>query len=319
MTIYEVNKTSIEGEWTEEQSATNVPVTYQVITSNNANADDIITLIRSGSQSPPNGLPSPWVYDANTGMRVASIKIGKPEMIRNYQGIGVSGYSGINDVLQWTITATYTDRPRTNSGGQHNPATATLSPDQRSPNISWGGSDSTEQVLVDLSGNPLTNSMAQPIEGVEREAGGAVVTITRNEMSNGAANWNAYSHSTNSATWYGMGAGTCKMGRITATKKYETVAQSGSQISYWEVSYPIAFKSTGWKLYCYDYTDFIYDSNGKPIKKLDANGQPIRIKLNGSGAPLSDQTAAPVVYPANGYTLYAAANWSTLGLPNPFA
>ena len=218
--------------------------------------------------------------------------------------------TGINNTgpYQYDYNVTFeTPTPSTPAGPE-------ADPEDEPPDISWGGADSTETMYFDMSDPPvpIENYAHQAYENQPtREAGQATVNITRKEASNNASLWNQYSFSINSDTWHGNDPFVCKMGRITASKKW----RNGT--SFWLVTYPITFKEQGWRLTLNNVGTSYLDAAGKLQEVIDSRGgAPGPVPLNEDGS-VRDPGETPRVL-TNTYKRYIEATWATLDLPTPF-
>jgi hypothetical protein len=215
--------------------------------------------------------------------------------------------------------ATYTVHYETkNLGGN----AKEIHPLSRPADISWGGAEITEVRRYDVDGNALCNSAGQFFEDLpEFFIRGGEVRITQNEAANPATKCVTYSYTTNDGTWYGVAAGNALIGKIEADKVTETY--DGNEITYWRVSYPIAFRRDGWGFKTYDIGYKYLDDNDELICDFDKNGTPTPtpVKLDGNGGRLSDQTANAVEWPttpATGFKVYEESDFASLSIANPF-
>lgn len=193
-------------------------------------------------------------------------------------------------------------------------------PDLDQPTISFYGADQTEDLYVDTAGKKVCNALGEYFETQpQREQGHFGVNITRNETNNPAGNILAYSWTVSSASYQGSVALGARMGRITASKKWE------GAVAYWEVTYPILVKvdGTNWRSKPYEvsyrYKASAGDAPALWKQKLDSAGSPVLVNINSDGTLNGDGvTSTPVV--ANGgqgFKPYVeVANWGPLNLPD---
>jgi hypothetical protein len=200
------------------------------------------------------------------------------------------------------------------------------SPTNRAPVITWQGTELVEvsQYTVDSPPKKIANSSGEMYANVpERPVRGAAqVTIERNELANPGSNVTTYSNTMNSSAWYGVGSNKARIGIIQA--KQVTEAVNGTNLTYWNVSYPIHLNKNGWRLRMVDcgFCRLNYLTTPPTQEKIrdSMNHSPTTpVYLDGSGSVLDATNTTPVMFPPEGYKTMDETNFDDLHLPNPFA
>lgn len=199
-------------------------------------------------------------------------------------------------------------------------------PEDDLPDFEWGGTDEDVYKNQDVEGNNLVNSAHDFYENnPPQKRRGADCTISFNYNSNPASLVTTLSWTTNSSTWNGVSTGNALIGSIRANKVY--VMRGGISIQYWRVRVPMRFSRDGFKFKPIDSGfNEIVDGVKKPIgdEKIEEGKQTVWVPastpqfLDGSGVRLA-VGGTPVFYPTDGYRMIEEADWSSSGIPNPFA
>jgi len=115
------------------------------------------------------------------------------------------------------------------------------------PEKSWEGVTSVEPIDQTADGDPIENSIGDPINGVTMEVKDAVYVFVRNEAAEPIATIKDYRNTVNSDVFKGHAIGEARMIDITAVQMSEDIGGS----FYWRVTYRIAFRQSGadaWKI-----------------------------------------------------------------------
>lgn len=143
------------------------------------------------------------------------------------------------------------------------------------PVISWGTNAQSIGVTNDEAGNPIVNTVGDPIEGVEDDDYTLTLSYTRNEAASPFPGAEEYLGKVNSGTFLGFSAKQVKCTSITAGSAQATVVED-VEVTYYSVTYTFEIKPTGdWKRRLlnvgYRYRE---DGSGDP-KDIYVDGVPV--------------------------------------------
>ena len=164
------------------------------------------------------------------------------------------------------------------------------------PVITFGAITQEVEVDEDINGDPIETINGEPIVGVTRPFTDLVITVQRNLPSFNPASISTYMNKVNSATWYGLPAGTVRITDIQA----QTV--TSDVVPYWNVSVSFQVRRgqgpvTDAKAWCHRTAHqgyIINDGGTKRIATTDDNQtvqQPVMLSLT-TGAQLPAGTGA---------------------------
>jgi len=110
------------------------------------------------------------------------------------------------------------------------------SPEAEPPNIEWTDSETEEPVDEDDNGFPITNINGEPVDGVTATVADMVLNVERNYLAFNPYLTRLYRRSVNSDIFQDWPAGTAKLVRFNARKRFV------GSFSYWRVSASIQFR-----------------------------------------------------------------------------
>ena len=155
------------------------------------------------------------------------------------------------------------------------PAGNTPDPDTGFPRDSWSASNTTTVLPAykDKDGESITNSAGDPLEGIEKDADGFVITLTKYYYGDEEMYWSLdallKSNCVNSEEWNASNPRTWKVEFKSATKKSLTDNAGETSAFYWETVWEFRFKWDTWDLKPWDIGfNQLVDSDGNP----SANG-----------------------------------------------
>lgn len=191
------------------------------------------------------------------------------------------------------------------------------------PADSWSGSGSTITIPVykDATGNEITNSAEDPLEGAEKESSEFSLTLTKCYAN---LSWSsiaaAQSNTVNNATWNSSPARTWKVAFKSASKKEATSSSADTTQPYWETTWEFVYRAETWDFKPWDVGfNQLVDSAGNPTSSgtqraaiLGADKKPVK-----SPVALSSGVAKAPGQPPNAlnFRLYAETNFSVFGTP----
>lgn len=152
---------------------------------------------------------------------------------------------------------------------------AKLNPDddQRNPTLrpaeySWSTGSTSEEMLTDVGGQTVQNSVQQPFDpAVERNRAFSILTITRNESSYDDKAMDAYRDTLNSSPIFGYDAREGRMDSINAVTEYDQ--EFGA---YWRVTYTIHFRNSSKWFITIASDHRLMDVSGTPTTGAPAPG-----------------------------------------------
>lgn len=186
--------------------------------------------------------------------------------------------------------------------------------------IEGGGSEIVESCQLDDDDLTIVNSTGDFVDPLpERPVPGGDFSITVYSTDNPATEVVQYSNSVNSETWHGQAAGTCRLGKISYSSVVLTNS-AGTNINAYRKTYPVSVREDGWRLMNIDNGKRALDDDDNPTLVMDNNTNATgdAVLLDGAGGVLPPGDT-PVVFPEDGYKILPEKNWSSLGIPNPFA
>lgn len=199
-------------------------------------------------------------------------------------------------------------------GGEVGPNGIAESPLNKEPEISWGDSETDEEIDQDFDGNPICTACNEPIYGVTTKVADDVVTIKRNFLFFDPIVRRAYRRATNSDTFLGWPPGTARITQFNG----RNVAASGEDPGYWEVTAQIQFRepynTTAAKAWYarVRHEGFYVKEGSAIIRAVDDNKEPVTkpVLLKEDGTRETD--------PANAHWLefkrYGSLPYNSLGL-----
>jgi hypothetical protein len=121
--------------------------------------------------------------------------------------------------------------------GEIGPGDINSSPIDNEVIITWRNATVDEAIDQDFDGNPIVTVNGEPIEGVSERVSDQIATIERNFLGINLAAVSAYLRSSNSDTFLGFPAGTCRLMEYSATN----VIQNGVA-GFWKVTATMQFR-----------------------------------------------------------------------------
>jgi hypothetical protein len=187
------------------------------------------------------------------------------------------------------------------------------------PKDSWErtGGTSTVPVFRDTSGESITNSAGDPLEGLEREREEVAWSLTKFYETDAAftAAAAAYAGKVNSASWSSYDAKTVKCYLKGAKKVSVSMLdgeEDGQTLDYIESSWEFRYEPDTWKCKPWDVgfmekvgteRKTITGSDGKPVK------QPVALNSNGTKKTPGEKPT--VINNGAGVDIYETANFTT--------
>ena len=221
--------------------------------------------------------------------------------------------------MMWTVTATYYVPPR-----DRNPANNGI------PTDYWDGSGSTRTVPLfkDVSGNVITNSAGDPLEGLEKERNDFAYTLHKFYTTNTwATHAGTYSGSVNSSAWAGGAPKTWKAEFRSATMKtVYSVGNNPGATNYVEAVWEFRYEPDTWKAKPWDIgfaercgTDGVASANGTKRKAiLGQDNKPVKQPVGlSNGVALAPGSPLEVINGGAGVDIYPYYDFSAVfGTPS---
>jgi hypothetical protein len=189
------------------------------------------------------------------------------------------------------------------------------------------GGVSTVPAFTDTSGDTITNSAKDPLEGLSRERAEMTWTLVKfYKTAAWEADARAYSNTVNSSSWAGGAAQTwkcdfqgAKLREIQAIEDDPGTEVSEEKITQLvETRWEFRYEPDTWKLKPWDVGFMEIGSDGKRKAILGSDGKPVKqpVALTSSGAAASAGTAPSVIRNGDGAEVYKTNDFSaTFGTP----
>lgn len=160
-----------------------------------------------------------------------------------------------------------------------------------------------EQVIPETT----SESLADDANGLKNSAGELfdppttipqsrlIITITRNEAIFNSTQALSFIDSVNSAAFGGFAAKQIKMRSITSPGKQTEELADGTDVTFWPVTYTLAFKES-WQLKLIDQGSYFWTGSSRgdgDRKPFEAKGKSFIGNLDGTGLALSESAAKP--------------------------
>lgn len=144
----------------------------------------------------------------------------------------------------------------------------------------WSFSNNSEDIAVDVNGNPIVNT-ASDFLATQRNNNQPIVTFTRNEPTVNQPLIMANKDSVNSKVWRGFAPRTVKVANITNTRQYDTYIGY-----YWKTSYSFEINTDTWRFR--PLNAGLREIKGGKLQPIYVRGEavtePVPLKPDGSSA-----------------------------------
>lgn len=212
------------------------------------------------------------------------------------------------DGMRWTLSVDYAVPP------------ATKKPKENGiPEDVWERSGGTTNVpaFTDSSGDTITNSAGDPLEGLEKEREETSWTLTKYYEDEGTLDSavDAYAGRVNSTTWASYGAKKWKCyfkgARKQSISKLDGDDDAGT-LEYIESRWEFRLEVDTWKCMPWD-VGFMELVGGERKAILGDDKKPVKqpVALNSDGTKKAPGVAPDVINGGNGVDIYEDADWST--------